>query len=65
MYFKKKITEKQHFCDSEDFMLLEVGVLYGFTGKKKELRGLVSLRGTGRDEISMQFDSRDFRPCWF
>ena len=26
--------------------------------------GLVSLGGTGRDDISMQFASRDFRPCW-
>ena len=25
--------------------------------------GLVSLGGTGRDDISMQFASRDFRPC--
>ena len=25
---------------------------------------LVSLRGTGRDDISMQLASQDFRPCW-
>ena len=25
---------------------------------------LVSLGGTGRDDISMQLASRDFRPCW-
>ena len=37
--FKKKYTEKekennptQHFCVAEDCMLLEGGVLYGFTG---------------------------------
>ena len=26
--------------------------------------GLVSLGGTGRDDISMQLASPDFRPCW-
>ena len=26
--------------------------------------GLVSFGGTGRDDISMQFASRDFRPSW-
>ena len=26
--------------------------------------GLVSLGGTRRDDISMQFTSRDIRPCW-
>ena len=30
----------------------------------EEFRGLVSLRGTDRDDISTQFASRDFRPCW-
>ena len=29
---KKKKTIPQHFCVAEDCMLLEVGVLYGFTG---------------------------------
>ena len=29
-----------------------------------EFTGLVSLGGTGRDDISMQFASRDFRPSW-
>ena len=53
--------------------------IYGFSGRYKgggarsmsnaplfnhEICGLVSLRGTGRDDISMQFVSRDFRPCW-
>ena len=28
----------------------------------KRQSGLVSLGGTGRDDISMQFASRDFRP---
>ena len=28
------------------------------------LPGLVSLGGTGRDDISMQFASRDFWPSW-
>ena len=27
--------------------------------------GLVSLGGTGRDDISMQFASRDFRPLYW
>ena len=27
-------TTPQHFCFAEDFMLLEGGVLYGFTGLK-------------------------------
>ena len=26
--------------------------------------GLVALGGTGRDDISMHFASRNFRPCW-
>ena len=29
---KKKKTTPQHFCVVEDCMLLEGGVLYGFTG---------------------------------
>ena len=29
-----------------------------------DIKGLVSLGGTGWDDISMQFASRDFRPCW-
>ena len=42
----------------------------GFNGRarihhsEQQIRGLVSLGGTGRDDISMQFASRDFRPCW-
>ena len=40
MYLKKKNTEKekkttpQHFCVAENCMLLEGGVLYGFTGSE-------------------------------
>ena len=30
----------------------------------EELLGLISLGGTGRDDISMQFASWDFRSCW-
>ena len=30
---KKKKTTPQHFCVAEDCMLLEGGVLYGFSGK--------------------------------
>ena len=30
----------------------------------EDKKGLVSLGVTGRDDISMQFASRDFRPCW-
>ena len=31
---RKKKTTPQHFCVAEDCMLLEGGVLYGFTGFK-------------------------------
>ena len=31
----KKKTTPQHFCVAEDCMLLEGGVLYGFTGQKR------------------------------
>ena len=29
-----------------------------------QLLDLVSMRGTGQDDISMQFASQYFRPCW-
>ena len=35
-----------------------------FSGHTVWYVGLVSLGGTGRDDISMQFASRDFRPSW-
>ena len=31
-FIQKKKTPPQHFCVAEDCMLLEGGVLYGFTG---------------------------------
>ena len=34
MQKKKKKTTPQHFCVPKDCMLLEGGVLYGFTGRK-------------------------------
>ena len=33
---KKKNTTPQHFCVAEDCVLLEGGVLYGFTGIFKQ-----------------------------
>ena len=35
-----------------------------FRQEAQKSLGLVSLGVTGRDDISMQFAFRDFRPCW-
>ena len=42
MQKEKKKTTPQHFCVAEDYMLLEGGVLYGFTGTALILNYLVS-----------------------
>ena len=39
---------------AEDIQLTEVSCLWF----------IFVLRGSGRDEITMQFASRDFQPCW-
>ena len=44
-------------------LLRKVGFITSTNIKTKNL-GLVSLGGTGRDDISIRFASRDFRPCW-
>ena len=47
----------KHAWNTRDFNITQFFPAYA------EFWGLVSLGGTGRDDISMQFASRDFRPC--
>ena len=46
MQKKKKKTNPQHFCAAEDCMLLEGGVLYGFTGKYQSQSFVYHLKST-------------------